>query len=147
MGTRTQYPSTNRSGATVSPPRHKSAYPSRIASAAAPHQTRGARDGVELSGTVEEFDFAIAYEIVIDASYSLAERASENDYFYAKNAFEGLLDGIAPVRLATREPGTPWCPSLIDQDDELFAPFAPRVELVHRGATGPSVAGLGPPAS
>ena len=37
MGTRMQYPTTNRIGATVTPPRHRSAYPTAKATAASPH--------------------------------------------------------------------------------------------------------------
>jgi hypothetical protein len=39
MGTRMQYPITNRIGATVTPPRHRSAYPTAKAAAASPHHS------------------------------------------------------------------------------------------------------------
>ena len=39
MGTSTQYPSTNRIGATVTPPRQRSAYPTTNAAVATPHHS------------------------------------------------------------------------------------------------------------
>lgn len=55
MGISTQYPRTNRIGATVTPPRQRSAYPAAKAAAANPHHSedRVAADPVSFVPVIE----------------------------------------------------------------------------------------------